>query len=57
MKEELEDTSVKLSDFVIAKKLGAGKFGQVYLARYKTFYTGTRLQASSARSRRSRRQK
>ena len=44
----MEDPEVKVTDFEMGKKLGAGKFGQVYLARYIYLDSGTKPQVSFA---------
>ena len=31
----IEDTSMKIEDFKLGRKLGAGKFGEVFLAQHK----------------------
>jgi aurora kinase len=33
--KEVEDNSIKIDDFKLGRKLGAGKFGEVFIARHK----------------------
>jgi hypothetical protein len=33
-----EETGVSINDFTLGKKLGSGKFGEVFVARYTSIY-------------------